>query len=226
MTLRTVLWDNDGVLVDTERLWLRATRETLATVGVLLTTEAFVRISLTEGQSAFGLAVAQGVRPEEIPRLRSVRDARYLRLLEEGAPVLDGVEDALRSLRRDVSMGIVTSSRRDHFEAAHRESGLLEHFDFVLTREDYRRTKPHPDPYVAAIERWGLRREECVVVEDSPRGLLAARRAALRCIVVPNPLVRNGAFEGAHRIVASARDAAEEIRRLAALRSPARSRRH
>ena len=148
MTLRTILWDNDGVLVDTEELYFEATRQ-----------------------------------------------------------VLDRLHGTAR-------MGIVTSSRKEHFELIHRTTGLLDFIDFVLTRQDYERTKPHPDPYLAALRRFDLRPEECVAVEDSLRGLRAARAAGIRCIVVPNALTRGADFEGAHAVVDDLQRAHAEIRRL------------
>ena len=66
----TVLWDNDGVLVDTEGLYLRATQMVLATVGINLTPEQFIDISLRQGQSTFKLAVEQGIPAETIACLR------------------------------------------------------------------------------------------------------------------------------------------------------------
>lgn len=213
-TIRAVLWDNDGVLVDTEGLYFRATREILATVDVELTRDLFVQLSLKEGRSVFDLAARRGLGSPEIERLRSRRNERYAELLRDGAPLLDGVEEALHSLHGRVSMGIVTSSRRDHFDLIHRESGLLGYFDFFLTREDYERSKPDPDPYRTAMARRRLRGEECVVVEDSERGLLSARRAGIRCIVIPHALTAGGSFEGAHAVVPGARHAAREILRL------------
>jgi HAD superfamily hydrolase (TIGR01509 family) len=83
-------------------------------------------------------------------------------------------------------MGIVTSSRSDHFALIHQRTGFLPYFRFVLTAGDYSRSKPDPDPYLRAIERSGVERDECLVIEDSERGLIAATAAGIRCIIVPN----------------------------------------
>ena len=69
-------------------------------------------------------------------------------------------EEVLRSLHGQVRMGVVTSARRIHFEAAHARTGLRQYLDFVLTREDYKLTKPHPEPYLTALARHGLRPED------------------------------------------------------------------
>ncbi len=96
----------------------------------------------------------------------------------------------------------------------HAETGLLPFFDFILTREDYVLSKPDPEPYRLAMERSGCRPEECLVVEDSERGLQAALAAGIRCIVVPNDLTQGAAFAGAWRILPSCREIPGEIERL------------
>jgi HAD superfamily hydrolase (TIGR01509 family) len=212
--IRAVFWDNDGVLVDTEKLYFQATCELLFTAGVTLTPELFKQISLVEGRSTFDLAEEKGVPREEINRLQAERNRRYTELLACGVRILDGVEETLGSLRGRVIQAIVTSSRRLHFDAMHERTGLLPFFDFILTREDYGLSKPDPEPYRMAMERSGCLPEECLVVEDSERGLQAALAAGIRCIVVPNDLTQDAAFTGAWRIFPSCRVIPAEIERL------------
>lgn len=212
--VKTILWDNDGLLVDTEQLYFSATRDVLSEVGVELTLDMFIQISLTHGQSAFDLAAKQGVSQEAIVKLREKRNRRYADLLKEGVPILDGVKETLSQLLGKVAMGVVTGSRREHFEIIHKTSGILHYFDLVLTREDYRRPKPDPDPYLTAIKRYGSERGHCLVVEDSERGLAAARAAGIRCIVVPNPLTKEGDFSGAYRVFQTIREVGEEVLNL------------
>jgi len=180
----TVLWDNDGVLVDTEGLYFRATKMVLATVGIHLTPEQYIQISLRHGQSTFRLAAEQGISAETITCLRKERDRIYSEFLRTEPCLIEGVEDVLRSLHGRVRMGVVTSSRRQHFEIAHTRTGLTKYLDFVLTLEDYRHSKPNPDPYLTAIARYRLQPDQCIVVEDSERGLAAATGAGLECLIV------------------------------------------
>lgn len=212
--IKAVFWDNDGVLVDTERLYFQATRELLQKAGVTLTEELFQRISLKEGNSAFALALEKGVPQQEIDRLQAERNLRYTELLAGGVRILDGVEETLAKLQGDLLHAIVTSSRRTHFDAMHAKTGLRSRFDFILTREDYVLSKPDPEPYRLAVKRSGCRPEECLVVEDSERGLRAAVAAGIRCIVVPNDLTEGGTFADAWRILQSCREIPDEIEQL------------
>jgi HAD superfamily hydrolase (TIGR01509 family) len=197
----TVLWDNDGVLVDTEGFYFASSRDVLRSVGVELTLEQFQEISLRRGQSTLNLAAAQGLDEGRIAELRAARDLRFAELLAERSPAIDGAEAALASLAGRVGMGIVTSSQRKHFDIAHAQTGLLRYVDFILTREDYGRAKPDPDPYRTAVERFGLRPERCVAIEDSERGLASAVAAGLRCVVVRSSWTNDGDFRAALAVV-------------------------
>ena len=209
----TVLWDNDGVLVDTEGMYFQACKEVLGSVGIDLTLAQFKGISLCRGESTFVLATEQGIDADTVSRLRKERDGIYAELLASRCPVIDGVEEVLRSLHGRVRMGVVTSARRQHFEAAHAKSNVIRHMDFVLTREDYANTKPHPEPYLTAMERHGIRPEECIVVEDSERGLAAATAAGLGCIIVLSDWTRGGDFTKAVAVVESISGVPQELLR-------------
>lgn len=221
--IRALFWDNDGVLVDTEKLYYLATREALEKIGVTLTESQFGRISLTEGRSVFAVAAEQGVGAEPIDRMQAWRNRRYLELLGGEVCVLEGVREALAELHGAVRLGIVTSSRKLHFEAMHARTGLLPYFDFILTREDFVLSKPDPEPYRRAMERCGCGPDECLVVEDSPRGAASASAAGIRCLVVPNDLTRGASFAGAWRILESCRQVPGEVRRLGMAREAERS---
>ena len=204
MSLKKVKWiffDNDGILVDTEALYFQANREVLASIGIDLTRERFMRISMQEGHSTFVLAEELGFDPKTIKELHDIRNRRYAELLADGVRIMDGVSETLRELAGKVSMGVVTSCRKVHFELIHKHTGLLDFFNFIITTEDVRRTKPDPEPYLKALELSGCRTSECLVVEDSERGLTAARAAGIGCMVVPNHLSAHGDFSCACRVL-------------------------
>lgn len=207
----TVLWDNDGVLVDTEGMYFQSCREVLATVGVDLTVDQFKEISLRRGESTFVLATDRGIAANGVAQLRRLRDQRYAGLLETRSYVVDGAEDALRYMHGRVSMGIVTSAKRQHFETVHATSGLIQYMDFVLTREDYVRTKPHPEPYLTAMQRHSLHPDQCIVVEDSERGLAAASAAGVDCIILLNEWTNDGDFGDALAVIEQIGDVPEVI---------------
>jgi len=204
----TILFDNDGVLVDTEHLFYRASAEILRGVGVELTERRFIEVSLGEGRSNFDALRERGYSRDAIEELRAERDRLYERMLCENELLVEGAAETLRALHGRVRMGVVTSCRRRHFELIHSRGGLLEWMEFAVVREDYERVKPAPDGYLTALRRHGLDAADCWVIEDSPRGLRAAKAAGLRCAVIPNGLTAGSAFEGADRVLGSIREAA------------------
>ena len=208
--IKAILWDNDGVLVDTERLYFQATREILARVGVNLTREMFVEYLLKKGKSVWHLAAEKGTPPDRVDRMREERNARYSQLLQEENTVIAGVAETLPKLHQ-FTMGIVTTSRREHFDIIHRASGLLQYFAFILTREDYEKSKPDPEPYLRGLEKTGVERSECIVIEDSKRGLTAATRAGLRCLVIPTELNRDDDFSEAYMVLDAITDVTPEL---------------
>lgn len=201
--MRAILWDNDGVLVDTEELYYRATREALVGLGVELDLAAYVEVSLRRGRSCFDLALERGVGAARVDAARLSRNARYEELLRAGVPLIDGVAEALHALRGLARMAVVTSTRREHFALVHSRTGtdIRGAFEFVLTKGDYARSKPDPEPYLAAAARLGVAPADCLVVEDSERGLASAMRAGMRCVVIPRGLSAGGDFAAAYRVL-------------------------
>ncbi len=208
---KAILWDNDGVLVDTEHLFFAATRDEFATVGVQLALEQYQDLTLRQGKSCFDLLAERGVAPEELRRIREVRNRRYLERLGQGVSLIDGVLETLKSLHGRLPMAIVTSCNADHFEVIHAPLGILRYFEFALTNADYEHHKPHPEPYLRAAERLSLEPVDCLVIEDTERGLEAATRAGMECLVIPNALTRHGDFRQARKVLASIREVPDEL---------------
>jgi HAD superfamily hydrolase (TIGR01509 family) len=199
--VEAILWDNDGVLVDTEGLFYQATRVALARAGVDLTPELYLDYAMRQGRSTLDLVAAQGWSREQVDALRDERNLMYSNLLRTERSIFPNVLPVLRSFSGKVRMAVVTSSRREHVEITHERNGLLGFFEFILASEDCPNLKPHPEPYQMALQRLNLPAARCVVIEDSERGLTSALAAGLRCVVVPHPLTQSCAFQGATAIV-------------------------
>jgi HAD superfamily hydrolase (TIGR01509 family) len=218
--LKAIFWDNDGVLVDTERLYFHATRRILAEIGAELTEAQYVELFLVRNVGGWQLAEARGFSPQEIEALHLKRNALYGELLRGARAVIPGVPEVLQALHGKYRMGIVTSSSKEHFDVIHASSGLLGFFEFALTRGDYRYSKPHPEPYLMAVARADVAKDECIVVEDSERGLVAATAAGLRCIVVPSRLTAGCAFAGADRVLSDIKELPQLLRTRARSATP------
>jgi HAD superfamily hydrolase (TIGR01509 family) len=197
---RYILWDNDGVLVDTEFWYFESTRRALAELGITLEKDTYLQ-RMAQGHSSWGLAAAAGIDAERIATQRRQRDAWYEEYLLRETIEIPGIEQMLEKLSKSHKMAIVTTSTRAHFELIHRNRSLTQYMDFVLTREDYVLSKPNPEPYMLALRKFGASPADCLVVEDSQRGLQAAIAAGIDCAVVYNEFTAGHDFSGArHRL--------------------------
>ena len=200
---KAILWDNDGVLVDTEKLYYWANKKLLARYQIELTEELFRDLYLTQSTGAWHLIPGINSQSLEISDLRNERNAMYIEMLQTEDFSIPGVEQALESLVDRYAMAVVTSSLRKHFDIIHRHTNYLRFFDFVLTREDYNQSKPDPEPYLKALELLANDPDEALVIEDSQRGIMAAKGAGLTCWAVPNRLSTHGDFSQADRVLSN-----------------------
>lgn len=191
-----ILFDHDGVLVDTEYWYYKAGDRSLADVGFSLDRDQYLR-DMTEGLATWAQARAAGVDEQTIDRQREVRNVYYQEYLRTEAIEIDGVVDALAELSKYVRMAIVTTSRRVDFDVIHEGRQIKQFMDFVLAREDYELAKPDPEPYLTGLERFGATKEETLVVEDSSRGLNSAVAAGIDCVIVHSDFTRAHDFSQA-----------------------------
>lgn len=197
-----ILFDHDGVLVDTEFWYYRAGERALADIGVTLDKDVYLR-DMSQGLGTWAQARAAGIDEQTISGQREVRDRYYQEYLRTEAIEIDGVEEALAELSRYVRMAIVTTAKRVDFDLIHEKRQIRQFMDFVLVREDYQHAKPHPEPYLTGLKRFGATKDETLVVEDSARGLSSAVAAGIDCAVVYNDFTREHDFSAAsYRIAA------------------------
>jgi len=195
-----VLFDHDGVLVDTEPWYFKAGERALADIGLSLDHDEYLQ-NMGQGQGTWAPARAAGIDEQTISRQREARDAYYQEYLRTEDIEIAGVVDSLAELSHLVRMAIVTTAKRADFELIHESRQMRQLMEFVLCREDYEHSKPHPEPYLTGLARFGATPEETLVVEDSARGLSSAVAAGLDCVVVHNAFTCGQDFSAAsHRI--------------------------
>ena len=200
-----LLWDHDGVLVDTERWYFVATQESLRELGIVLDHATYLQY-MAAGRSCWELARDYGQSEAIIAAKRRERDRRYTSYLATKDLAMDGVLETLSALRPQYCMAIVSTAKRADVELIHRTHEILSFFEFVLTIEDYEQPKPAPEPYVKALHRFGALAQDAVAIEDSARGLRSAMAAGIDCVVVRNEFTASQDFSGAWRMLHSLRE--------------------
>lgn len=180
---RAVLFDFDGVLVDSEPVRFAAGQQALAEVGVALDWERFVRHWLGRTDRA-GLGEILGERYEaDGPGVAARRNALYEARLDE-VPAFPDALGLLERLPAGLRTAVATGSRRPEVDRILARLGILPRFQALVTAEDYARAKPAPDPFLAAADRLAVEPAACLVVEDTGAGVAAALAAGMPVVAV------------------------------------------
>ncbi|MEW2359540.1 HAD family phosphatase [Spirillospora sp. NPDC029432] len=186
--LQAVLFDMDGLLVDSERLWLEAETETMEWLGGTWSQEQ--QEHLVGGSLDIAVAYMLELTGADVPPAevgRRMMDA-MLERLSACVPMMPGAKELLAEIRAaGVPAALVSSSHRALLEPALDAMGR-EHFALSVAGDEVSRTKPDPEPYLTAVARLGAVPERCVVLEDSPNGVAAAEAAGCVTVAVPNVL--------------------------------------
>lgn len=187
--LTAVIFDMDGVLIDSEPFWQRAQIAVFAEVGHFHTEE--------DCNSTIGVRIDQlvahwyRIRPWSGPSqeevMQRILDQVIALILQEGQPKA-GVLEALALMEaRGLKIGLATSSPFAMVDAVLGKLGIRDRFLAVHSAEVERFGKPHPDVYIHAAEKLGVLPVQCLAIEDSFTGLLAAKAASMQALIVPDP---------------------------------------
>lgn len=184
--LAAVLWDLDGTLVDSEELHWQAWRETMAAEGVPITWEQFKATFGQRNDSFVPLWLGEGATPERVARIGDAKEACYRRLVRErGLAPAPGAREWVERLRKEGwRQAIASSAPRENVLVMLEALGLAGAFQAIVAAEDVTAGKPDPQVFLLAAERLGVPPSRCIVVEDAPAGIEAARRAGMRSIFV------------------------------------------
>jgi HAD superfamily hydrolase (TIGR01509 family) len=195
-----VIFDLDGVLIDSEGLYYRAYSEVLKPYGVVVSREEYEDYWIAQGNGPEYI-VAKHNLPIAPDEMRQLRSPVYLRLLETEVTLMPYVKETLTRLYPYCALTVATNSNREHLDAILRKFALDRFFPLTVARQDYQHAKPHPDAFLAAAKQLGLAPTQCVVIEDTYKGVLAATSAGMACIAVPNDYTRRNDFSRARLIL-------------------------
>lgn len=194
-----ILFDNDGVLVETEIWYYEASKKALKEFfNVNIQFDEYMQI-MTNGLGVW--QAAPNATQEQINIARDQRNIYYQQYLKNEDITIPHVHDILNELSKKYQMGIVTTSRRVDFEIIHNNRGIVNFMDFVLCEGEYPRAKPYPDPYLKGLDIFNAKKHEAIVIEDSQRGLISANKAGIDCIIVHNEFTKTQDFSKAtHKV--------------------------
>jgi len=206
MPLRAVLFDMDGVLVETEPIHAAAYVVTFGRFGVQVRPGEYTRAVTLGGSRVHDWFRSLGgvASPQE---LYAVKDVEFRRLAGESLAPKRGAAELVCTLHNaGIKLALCTSARHSLACVVLAEIGLLERFSTVVGMEDVAHIKPDPEVYLKAAQLLGVTPGEAVVIEDTPNGVLAAKRAGMRAVGVPSLLTAGSDFSNADMLCESLSD--------------------
>jgi HAD superfamily hydrolase (TIGR01509 family) len=201
-----VVFDNDGLLLDTESVWTRAEQDLFERRGTAFTPGDKRELVGTSAEIAGRVLERRLGEPGRAAELIEELNGLVVAELEHGVEAMVGARELLQVLKeRGTPIGLVSNSPLVFVRRSLQLAGFEDHFDVVLSAHEVAAPKPAPDPYLEACRRLGVEAGPAVIaLEDSPTGVAAARAAGLTVIGVPS--IEGVALEEAHHLAESLMD--------------------
>ena len=218
--VKAILMDFNGVVIDDEPIQMRAYAEVLKAEDVELTEEMYYDC-LGMNDSSFVRAIAAKVGKEfDDDKVREITNGKteaWRKIVDDGVPLFEGIEDFIVRMGRSFELGLVSMARREEISHVLGKTGLGDHLSVVLSSEDVSTIKPDPECYrkgfslidaVHSSKRgYPLTRRQCVVIEDAPQGIQAAKGARLKALGITNTVGEERLrAAGADAVTSSLRD--------------------
>jgi beta-phosphoglucomutase len=217
-----VIFDFDGVLVNSEPLHFRSMRESLIPEGIIIDSTEYLRNYVAyDDRRAIRIALEQHGQPADRVRVEIVADrkARMFAEMMTEIPFFPGARELVRELQREVPLAIASGARCSEIVDILEAGGLRDAFAAIVGADNVERTKPYPDPYLEALRRLqevapNLAAGDCVAIEDTLAGIEAARAAGMIVVGVAHTFDAS-VLTAAHHVLPSLRRvSAAELRML------------
>jgi mannitol-1-/sugar-/sorbitol-6-/2-deoxyglucose-6-phosphatase len=190
--IKAVIFDMDGLLIDSEPFWRKAQAQAYKTVGIEPTREDYDRY--------MGRRINEVVeawyheKPWDGPSTKDIENLiveNLISLVKSEGQLLKGVQQAIDVCKAaSLPMAIASSSYNVIIDATVDKLDIRGHFDHLYSAEHETHGKPHPGVFITTAELLGVAPQDCLVFEDSPSGVLAAKAAKMKCVAVPEPSVK------------------------------------
>ncbi|MEZ5428455.1 MAG: HAD family phosphatase [Pyrinomonadaceae bacterium] len=197
--IKAILMDFNGVIINDEPLHMKAYQDVLKGEGIEMTEEEYYSCLGMDDRAYIRAAYERAEKEctdEKVLEIMDAKTARWREFVEEDVPLFEGAEDFIKKMDRDFALGIVSMARREEIEFVLEKTGLRRYFPTLVSAEDVSKHKPDPECYLigfnlidaARTARGGnpMVHRDCLVIEDSPQGIEAGRRAGLKTLGIPN----------------------------------------
>src|ERR1700722_16531062 len=200
--IQALLFDLDGLLIDSESLHFAAWKRTFDAIGFDLTEESYL-----DHWTRAGMGVGDFCRLQKLTNdadmLRGQKARLYKELIQPQLQLMPGARQCLDAFRGRKRMALATAGYLEAVDPALDRFELRSHFEAIVTRNDVRRFKPAPDVFLRAAELLNVNPADCIVLEDAEKGVIAAHAAGMACIAIPTRHTRDNDFSLATRVLSS-----------------------
>jgi HAD superfamily hydrolase (TIGR01509 family) len=212
--LRAIVFDMDGLMIDSESVYWAAGRQIAARHGKTVKDETLGRMMGRSPLESVRLFAEELGLTETPQALLETREAMVIETLRRGVPVMPELPEFLKEFRPRFKFAVATSAPRRMVDIIMDGLNLRHWFDAIQTSDDVTRGKPDPEIYLKAMARIGVAPGESVVLEDSSNGALSGKRAGAYVIAVPSQYTREQDFSFVDFRAADLREAGEHLRML------------
>ncbi len=195
---QAIIFDMDGLMVDTERLYFACNHEIAARYGKSVGHDVLRQMMGRAPLESIGL-FCEALQISQSPAaILAEREELMVARLRGGFTAMPGLRELIEHVNGRYRLAIATGSPQRFLDIIVDQLKLRDHFEVLQTSDGIRQGKPHPEIYLRAMARLGVRGEHCIVLEDSPNGVKAGRAAGAYVIAVPNEHTQDGDLSAAH----------------------------
>lgn len=190
--IKAILFDMDGVIVDSEPLHFEAHKKALEHFGIEMTLEDYIKHGVASGDDHIYEKMSEkSGKTIDKKEISAIKKQFYREIFDEKGKLIPGILEALQDFSKGYKLALVSSGTMNAIEYVLEKLNIKNYFSLIVCGEDVERVKPFPDLYLKAIELLNIKRENCIAIEDSATGISAAKEAGLKCIAIPNEFTKN-----------------------------------
>jgi HAD superfamily hydrolase (TIGR01509 family) len=189
--IKAILIDLDGLLVNSEELYLKANKVYFKDFGFEFTEEHHKKGTGKKFDQWIKTIVPESIVSKSGEEILKERNKIFFNLVRKDLKLMEGAEHFLKLAKNQFKTALVTSSKKDYVNLVFEILHIKKYFDLVITGETVVYGKPDPECYLKAAKSLGVSSAECVVVEDAPSGIISGKNANMKVIAVPSFFIKN-----------------------------------
>jgi len=184
---KTILWDMDGVIVDSNAFHFAAWQETFAKRGVAITKECFTKLCGTRNDFIVGSSMGRELPEGDIRSILQEKEEAFRRKATGNIKPFPGVVRLLNAIKKgNFKLGLVSSAPKENIDFVLGELNLEGIFNCIVFGQEVSASKPNPQVYLLAAQKLKVAPKDCLAIEDSPLGVKAAKTAGMKCLAITN----------------------------------------